>query len=447
MNFDAVRECLIAEANRAGLKEYEVYFAESSDLSTETLKDEISSFSSGTRGGICFRCIMDGHMGSASTELLTAEEMGELVARAMTNAKCVESEDKAILYRGSEKYAEVALPDIIAPDAATAKKMALQIQKNTYEKSEYVTDGTQSAVFTNEFHMELMNSHGLRLSGGGSLSGAYVQAVIQKGGEAQDAFDFTLELTDTALADVSQRALEEAISKAGATEIPSGKYDVIISAKEMRALLSAHASVFSAKSAQLGMSLLKGKEGQTVASEIITLVDDPMREGCPMQTCFDGEGVATYRKNVIEKGVLKTLLYDLSTADRAGVETTGNGQRVGYSEPVSIRPYSFYIDGGTCSPDELKGQLRDGLYITEFKGMHAGCNAVTGDFSIESAGYLVKDGKLREAVKSFTVAGNFFELLKNVEAIADRVEFGIPSGFTVFGAPDTLVRNMSVAGT
>ena len=73
-----------------------------------------------------------------------------------------------------------------------------------------------------------------------------------------------------------------------------------------------------------------------------------------MQTCFDGEGVATYRKNVIENGVLKTLLYDLAPADRAGKTTTGNGQRVGYSEPVTIRPYSFYIQGGTMSEEALK---------------------------------------------------------------------------------------------
>ena len=165
-----------------------------------------------------------------------------------------------------------------------------------------------------------------------------------------------------------------------------------------------------------------------------------------MQTCFDGEGVATYRKNVIEKGILKTLLYDLATADRAGVTTTGNGQRVGYSEPVSIRPYSFYIDGGSVTPDELKRTLGDGLYITEFKGMHAGCNAVTGDFSIESAGYLVRDGKICDAVRAFTVAGNFFELLREIEDLSDNVYFGMPSGFTSYGAPDVFVRNMSVAG-
>ena len=80
------------------------------------------------------------------------------------------------------------------------------------------------------------------------------------------------------------------------------------------------------------------------------------------------------------------------------------------------------------------------------KGFHAGANAVTGDFSIESAGFLIEDGKIGAPIKSFTVAGNFFELLKNIEALSDNVKFGLPSGFTVYGAPDTLISEMSVAG-
>ena len=91
-------------------------------------------------------------------------------------------------------------------------------------------------------------------------------------------------------------------------------------------------------------------------------------------------------------------------------------------------------------------RLGNGLYITELKGLHAGANAVTGDYSIESAGFMVRDGKRAEAVRSFTVAGNFFSLLKEIEALSDTVHFGMPSGFTVYGSPNALVRNMSIAG-
>ena len=446
MNFDTVKDYLISEATRMGLAEYEVYFMESSDMSAETLKDEISSFSSGVSGGVCFRCIVDGRMGNASTELLTEKEMKALVGRAVENAKCIESDDKAILFRGSEKYEALNKVMMEMPEASQIKHVALELQKNTYAESEHIADGTQAGVISSSTYMELMNSHGLRLSNRVSMVGAYVNAVIQKDGQSKEDFELTLGLEEDSLKEISEKAVQNALSKLNGADIPSGKYDVIISGKRMRDLLSAYSSAFSAKNAQLGMSLLKGKEGEQIASKVITLVDDPMREGNPMQTNFDGEGVATYRKNVIDQGVLQTLLYDLATADRAGVSSTGNGQRAGYAGGVSIRPYSFYITAGDKTEDELKAMVSDGIYITEFKGMHAGCNAVTGDFSIASEGYRIRDGKLCEVIENFTVAGNFYELLKSVEALADQVQFGFPSGFTGFGAPDALIRGMSVAG-
>ena len=89
--------------------------------------------------------------------------------------------------------------------------------------------------------------------------------------------------------------------------------------------------------------------------------------------------------------------------------------------------------------------MGNGLYITELKGLHAGANAVTGDFSIESAGFLVEDGKITKPVHSFTVAGNFFDLLKAIDGVADNVQMGLP-GTSIIAAPDVLVRNLSVAG-
>ena len=447
MRFDDVKGFLVSEAEALGLKEYEIYYMESSDMSAETLKDEISSFSSGVRGGVSFRCIVDGHMGCASGELFKESEMRELVKRAVESAKYIESDDKAILYKGSDNYQRVELPTPVEIDAAEIKRLALDIQKQTYRESEFITDGTQSAVFSSKINTQLMNSHGLCLSNSVAMSGAYVQAVIQKDGEAQDDFAWSLDIdNNSAIKNMSAEAVDNAISKVGAQMVDTGKYDIIISGKRMRDLLSAYSSSFSAKRAQLGMSALKGKEGKRIASEIVTLVDDPMRVGCPMQTSFDGEGVATYKKNVIENGVLNTLLYDLSTADKAGKESTGNGQRLSYSNAGSIAPYSFYIESGDTGLDHMLVEVGNGLYITEFKGMHAGCNEVTGDFSIESAGYIIRDGKICEAVRSFTVAGNFFDLINEIEMLSDKVAFGIPSGFTCYGSPDVLLRNMSIAG-
>ena len=96
--------------------------------------------------------------------------------------------------------------------------------------------------------------------------------------------------------------------------------------------------------------------------------------------------------------------------------------------------------------EELIALAGDGILITTLNGLHAGTNAVTGDFSLESAGFMIREGKIAESVKSFTVAGNFFELLKNITALSDTVEVGVSGGYTTFGSPYVLVPDMSVAG-
>ncbi len=446
MKFDAVKNSLITEAKRAGLEEYEVFYMESSGISAQTLKDEISSFSSAVNGGVCFRCLSGGKIGSASTELLEEEEMRALVARAIANAGMLESDDEVEIFEGSDHYEKPETSDYRALSAAEIKEIALDLQKETYAQSGLVTDGTESCAFCESFSVELLNSKGLYLRNTAGVSCAYVSVAVRRGEEAQDAFDFAPSLKPEDLSTLPGRVVEEAISKLSAQEVDSGKYDVIISGRQMRALLSAYSSVFSAKSAQLGLSLLRGKEGEKIAADTVTLIDDPMRHGAPVQTPFDGEGVATYRKPVIEGGVLKTLLYDLATAKKAGRTSTGNGQRASYSDAVTIRPYNFYLAPGTLGEGALFARLKDGIYITELKGLHAGADAVTGDFSIDSEGFMVRDGRICEAVRSFTVAGNFFDLLKKIEAVGDRVYFGIPAGFTVYGSPDVLLQKMSIAG-
>jgi PmbA protein len=445
MLFEQMKNALIAAATEAGIEQYEIYYQVGESISAETLKDDISAFASSVSGGICFRCIVDGKMGYASSELLTEDAMGELVKNAVSNAACIDSEDEVFIFEGSPEYAKIDAGDVKLTDAVTIRDTALRLQKETYAQSDKVADGTQSVAMSSVGEVRLYNSHGLSLSNRTGMSGAYAAAVVRDGEEAQEAFDFAVGETFEDVKETAAIAVRKALDKMGASVAPSGKYNIVFDGRQFRQFLSVFSSAFSAKNAQLGLSLLAGKEGEQVAASFINIVDDPMREGSPIQTPFDGEGVATARRAVVENGVLKTMLYDLTTAKKAGVTSTGNGQKGSYAAPVSIAPYNFGLMAGDCDLDALLSKASEGIYITECKGFHAGANAVTGDFSIESAGFMIRDGKLAEPVKSFTIAGNFFELIKNIDTLGNEVRWGIP-GRTVFGSPDVLVRDMSVAG-
>ena len=184
-----------------------------------------------------------------------------------------------------------------------------------------------------------------------------------------------------------------------------------------------------------------------IASEIVNIVDDPFCKEAYNQMPFDGEGVATYRKAVIENGKLNTLLHSLTTASKKGIPSTGNGRKAGYSSKVSVRPYNFYMEkGGAGTKEDIFAKVGNGIYITDLNGLHAGANAVTGDFSLAAEGFLIKDGKKAHVIKNFTVSGNFYELLKKIALIGDDLKHSYPSGGCTFGAPTVMVKELSVAG-
>ena len=106
----------------------------------------------------------------------------------------------------------------------------------------------------------------------------------------------------------------------------------------------------------------------------------------------------------------------------------------------------MYLAPGTLTEEELLQQAQNGVYINALAGLHAGADPVTGDFSLQSSGYLIENGKKTASIKSFTVAGNFFDLLKNISAVSDRVELPMAISPTAFGAPSVLVQSLSVAG-
>ena len=449
MNFDALKNTLVAALCEAGLNEYEIYYMSEESTSVSTLNKEVNSFASSSSGGLCLRVLVDGKMGYASTELMTEAEMRELPERAKANAKATEKLDTVGIFAGSESYDELTLKKVELLSAADLKAYAIKTGEALFAKDAAVKEGTASQAICAGTQMRLVNSHGLDLNLDCGINALVGEAVVGVDGENQADYSFKSIEKDTAdecVAEVVDEAVSEALAKIGAGNVDTGKYNVVINGNQMRSLLSVFSSAFSAKAALDGMSKLKGQEGEKIAADIVTITDDPQREGNTIGTNFDAEGVATHRKAVVEAGVLKTLLHNRETALAMGKETTANASKAGYSSPIGIRPYSFAIEPGDKSRDELFALAGDGIFVTEINGLHAGANPVSGDFSLQSAGFLIKDGKKCGAVKGFTVAGNFFDLLKSISALGNKLETGVTTGFTGFCAPDVLVPDMSVAG-
>ena len=447
MDFNAFKELVIAQCAAQGIDQYELYYQTGESVSVDTFQHSINEFKSSMGGGVCFRAIVGGKMGYASTELLSAEQAKLLVEKAADNASVLESEEAVFLGEGGQTYEP--LPDRSYPLPATEALIAkvLETQEKIYAADPMVIDGCATTGIVERTEVAIVNSNGLDLSLRTGAAGLVVVGVVSNGTDM--ANDYQIKLgqldqidTDTMIA----KAVATAKESLGGEVPTTGVYNVVFDPEAMASLLSVFSSIFSSEAAQKGLSKLGEAEGTVIASEAVTLVDDPMHPENPEPMNFDAEGSPTHKKNIIEKGELKTLLYNLKTAAVAGKKTTGNASKAGYSAPVGLRPFTMHLEAGDCTEEEILRRAGNGIYIRTVEGLHAGANAVSGDFSLQSTGYLIEDGRKTGFIKSFTVAGNFYDLLKHITAVGDKVVLPNAMGKTAFGSPLVLVEQLSVAG-
>lgn len=427
----------------------EACYGSGASFEVQVKNGELYQYNVSEGGGLGFRALVNGRMGYASTQILDEDAIDLLAEGALENAAVVESEDKQFLFAGSDSYPELQLynPALEALDAAKKIEMAKELERLTLAQDERITQVEECAVFSSSDESAIVNTLGLDVSVKGNLLGGYVAPVAREGERVNTGFKlfFTMDPAEIDLEAVAREAAREALAGLDPVQAASGAYRVLLRRDVAGTLLSTFAGVFSADNAQRGLSRLKGREGDTVAAECLTLMDDPHRAGSASSTPFDGEGVATAPKAVIERGRLNTLLHNLKTAHKQGVTTTANASRPGYAAPVGVAPTNFYFTPSDTDFDGMLEKLGDGLLITELQGMHAGANPITGDFSLAAKGFMVRGGKVAEAVAQITVAGNFYEVLGDVEAVGGDLEFRAP-GASCFGSPSLLVRKLSVAG-
>ena len=444
MNFQTFKTCIAASCEAMGVTDYELYYQTAAATSVSAYQHEINQFSGSLEGGVCFRCIWKGKMGYASTEHLSEKTATKLVERALDNASSLEAEEPVFLGEGGRTYAALPESATVIPDTDVLVSRVLDTQEKLYAANPAVIDGCTTQGVAEKSEIAIFNSRGLDLHDETRLVGLVVAAVVSDGSEMANDYQIRLGNLDTIdTAALTKKAAEGALAKLGGEPAPTGKYPVVFDPEAMSDLLATFSGVFSAENARKGLSKLSGKEGEEIASAVVTLVDDPAYPGCFLQRSFDAEGSPAFRKNIIGGGRLNTLLYDLKNAALAGKETTGNASKANYDSPVGIRPFTLYLEAGKVTEEELLKRAGNGVYINSLGGLHAGANPVSGDFSLQSAGFLIEEGKKTSRVKSFTVAGNFYEMLKQIVCVADNLEF---PGMGTVGSPSVLVEGLSIAG-
>ena len=440
MNVETFAARVFEAAEQAGIAPAEICFGSSESFTARTRAGALEDYQVSDRVSLTLRGKVGGRIGTASTQALDEESIALLISGVKESASLIETDEQDEILPPDAHY-ETVCNYSEALDAVPAQEkiaLAMDIDRRMQACDARVKPDS-SVVRSAKETFCMKNTLGLDLTHTSNLIYAYASALAKEGESAATGFKllwgYGMDAVDPQA--VAEGCQEDALCQLGAGRMKSGKTAVVIRGGTMADLLSTFSGVFSADNAQKGLSLLAGREGEAIASECVTLTDDPLMPWGLGSSPFDREGAACRTKNVIEGGVLRTLLHNRKTAKKAGVETTGNAAGGG-----RVAPSNFFIAPGEATKDELLAKMGDGLYLTDVSGLHAGANPISGDFSLLSRGFEVKDGKIVRPVEQFTVAGNFYQLLKDVAAVGSDLIFeGSP-----IGSPSVLVSALSVAG-
>ena len=237
---------------------------------------------------------------------------------------------------------------------------------------------------------------------------------------------------------VGQTAAKRTLQRLGARKVKTARVPIIFDPQVARSLLGHIFEAANGESIYRNASFLTGKLGEQIAGENVTVIDDGTIPGGFGSSPFDMEGVPTRRTVVVENGVLKSYLLNTYAAKKLGLATTGNASR-GLAGNPGIGSGNFFLKPGAKTPRQIIGDVKDGLYVTEFLGF--GVNLVTGDFSRGAGGLWIVNGELTYPVEEITAAGNLKEMLRNISEIGNDLEFR-----GSVACPTIRIDGMTVAG-
>ena len=338
--------------------------------------------------------------------------------------------------------------DPTQPDVTADEKVAfaLELERATREY-EGVKAVEEAAYSDSDTTIAIATSLGISGTYRRTDAWCYSIAIAGSGDDQEMGFDFDLARGIAGLnaEDIAQRSAHKALDVLGASKIPSARMPVVFDRYVAGQFLGVLSQALTGEAVQKGRSLFAGKIDQQVAATGLSLIDDGRLERAPGSSPWDAEGVPTQRTEVIDNGVLKSFLYDTTSARRESRASTGNASRAGFKSlpHASATNLAFNPTGETA--EQVMKDAGRALLVLDFHGVHSGANAVTGDFSVGATGRILENGVPGQPVKEITVAAPMLEILKGIAAVGDDVRW-LPFGGS-FGGATTLVAEMTVAGS
>ncbi|AZV39698.1 modulator protein [Komagataeibacter xylinus] len=378
-----------------------------------------------------------------SATALDPERFDTLAARAVAMARVVpEDRFAGLCEQAQHGFVDAAGLDLFDP--ATPTTTDLMARARTAEEAALAVAGVSNSNGASaSFGLSdiiLMTSAGFSGRYARTSHSVSASVVAGSGTHMQRDYDYhstvyLADLEDAAL--IGRRAGERTVARLNPVRPRTGRLPIVLDPRVSTSLLGHLSGAINGISIARGTSFLKEKMGQQIMPANITIIDDPRRVRGPGARPFDGEGMLTSTRTLVENGVLKTWALDSRSARQLGLTPTGCASR-GTSGPPAPSLGNMHMQPGTLTPTELMRDIGEGIYVTEMMG--SAINGITGDYSRGAAGFMIRGGVLAEPVAELTVAGNLNDMFARL----------VPANDLTFrqstNAPTIRIDDMVIAG-
>jgi len=415
---------VLARAKRCGATEADIVVADGETFSVQVRVGVVDRLSKAREKRMGLRVFVGKRSACTSTSDFSTESLHRLVDETCTLAKAVVPDEVSGLpdaLQMAKDWPDLDLYDSTKLDPDHQIELAKRAEAAAMTEDQRITNSEGADFDSSSGRVVLGNSHGFigeYRSSSFSLAVSPIATDSESGGMQRDSW-YEVQRKFGKLSSpesIGQEAARRTLRRLGARKVATKRVPVIFDQETAGSLLGNLCSAVSGFGLYKRASFLLDQLGNRIASDLITVYDDGRMEGGLGSRPFDGEGLATRKNTIVERGVLKSYLLDTYSGKKLGLASTGNASR-SVGESPSVGPTNFYLVPGGKSPQDIVESVKDGLYVTELIGF--GINMVTGDYSRGACGFWIENGELAYPVEEITIAGNLKQMFQDIEMVGN----------------------------
>lgn len=443
-----IADRVLALAKVFGASQADVVASRSTDFEVKVADGSIVTLTQAVAKGMGLRVFVDGRLGFCTTSDFSDASLTYAVERAVLLAK----ESAVDPFNGLVDLApglqivgdefELYDPAVVALTTDEKIAWAHELEAAARATDKRVAKFRDSGVSSGEAHTVLATSRGATRAVRSTGISIWCNPIAEADGQLQTEvwYDSRTHVSDLDKpATVGRVAAERAARMLGARPVKTQVAHVIFEPAMAAGFMGGMLAAIDGDAVYKKASFLADKLGSRIATAGMTIVDDPHLPRGTATTPYDGEGLPTYKKKLIDAGTLTTFLYDGYTARKAGVKPTASAKR-GYASPPHAGAYNFIVQPGPDNPREIYAGVDKALVLT--RGLGRGLNTVSGEYSRGANGLWIEKGEVVHAVQEVTIAGDYLQMLQNIDAIGNDLHMRGSSG-----APTIRIKDVTISGT